>query len=323
MDGGRRLLRPLKEVMAAFEPSFPAYAGAAGELAVEAGRTYARSGQRNRASLAASLLQIASAPGIGLFLALFFLGATGLYGSVLGGQYTAFIKADGTLPDVFARMLGFAIESVTINGAHELSQHEILDAAGIDPTKSLLFLDVAKLRARLKALPLVKDASVSKLFPHRLLIDIDERKPIALWQKDGKVTVIASDGIPIDTLHDQRFLTLPLAVGIGANMHIGDFLALLNAAGELRGRIEAGIFVAQRRWTLKMKNGVEVALPEKGAVAALAELIRLERDYRVLDKDVVALDLRIPGRLIATLPPEIAEARLAVLAHQAKKGGAR
>lgn len=322
MDGGRRLLRPLKEGLAAFQPSFPAYAGVSSDLSSETRRPIGRPGLRPRASVSASLLAIAAARGVGLVLALIFLAAVGLYGCILGGQYAVFTAARGTLPDIFARAIGFGIESVTIVGTHDLTEKEILDTAGIGPTKSLLFLDVAKLRARLQTLPLAKQVSVSKLYPHRLFIDIQERKPIALWQKDGQVKVIAGDGMPIDRLDNPRFLSLPLAVGDGANAHIGEYLALLDAAGDLRPRIEAGIFVAKRRWTLKMKNGVEVALPQKGAAAAVADLARLQRDYRVLDKDIVALDLRIPGRLVATLPEAIARARQEILAHRAThKGG--
>ncbi len=321
MDGGRRLLRPLKEVSAPFQPSFPAYAGVSSDLSMRTMRPVARSGQHASTPVLSALLAVAAAPGIGALFSLVFLAAVGLYGSILGGQYAGFTAAEGTLPDVLARAIGFGIKAVSITGTRELSEKEVLASAGIGPTNSLLFLNVARLRERLTALPFVKEASVSKLYPSRLLIEIEERRPIALWQEDGRVQVIAADGMPIDTLHDSRFFSLPLAVGVGANAHIGDFLALLDAAGDLRPRIEAGIFVAQRRWTLKMRNGIEVALPETGALAAVAKLAQLQRDYRVLDKDVVALDLRIPGRLIATLPEDIARARMEVLAHAAKRKG--
>lgn len=321
MDGGRRLLRPLKEVFAAFEPSFSVYAGLSSDAALEGGRPGMRSAQRGRASVLSSLSTITAARRANAIFSLVFLAAVGLYGCVLGGQYAAFTTVHGALPDFVARSIGFRIKAVTVSGAHELSEKEILDAAGVGPSNSLLFLDVVRLRERLKALPLVKEASVSKLYPNHLLIEIQERQPIALWQKDGQVKVIAADGTPIDKLHDARYVSLPLTVGDGANAHVGEYLALLDAAGDLRPRIEAGIFVAERRWTLKIKNGVEVALPEKRAAAAVAELVELERDYRVLDKDVVSLDLRIPGRLIVSLPEDVARARMEVLAHRPKRKG--
>lgn len=312
------------EVLAAFQPSALAYATVAGDGVADGERFAARlTRRRGRATVFAWLLAIAATRGTGLVLALVFLAAVGLYGAVLGGQYAAFTAAEGTLPDLLARSIGFGIKSVTISGAHELSNAEILATAGIEPTRSLLFLNAAKLRARLMSLPLVENASVSKLYPDHLLIQIVERKPIALWQEHDEVKVIAADGMPIDTLRDKRFLSLPLTVGVGANKHIDDYLAILDAAGPIRSRIAAGIFVAQRHWILKMRNGIEVALPEKGAITAVRELVRLERNDFVLDKDIVGLDLRIPGRLIVTLPAAVAHARMEMLAHRRNAKGAR
>jgi cell division protein FtsQ len=311
----------LKEVFAAFEPSFSAYAGQSSDIASEGERPVMCSAQRDRASVLTAPLTQAVARGANIVFSLVFLAAVGLYGCVLNGQYAAFTAAHGTLPDLVARYFGFRLQTVTISGAHELSEKQILNAAGVGPTNSLLMLDVVKLRERLKTLPFVKEASVAKLYPNRLLIEIQERQPIALWQKNGEVSVIAADGTPIDGLHDPRYFALPRTVGAGANAHVGEYLALLDAAGDLRPRIEAGIFVAERRWTLKFKNGVEVALPETAAVAAVGKLVALQRDYRVLDKDVVSLDLRVPGRLIVTLPEDVARARMELLAHRAKQKG--
>jgi cell division protein FtsQ len=310
----------MKEVFAAPQPSFPAFAGTAQSFALTRSHTVVRTSTRSRAPLVAFLLALGAARSTSLIFSLAFLAAVGVYGCVLNGQYKAFTEADGTLPDFVARSLGFRIKTVTILGAHELSQKDLVETAGLRPTKSLLFLDAAELRQKLKTLPFVKDASVAKLYPDHLLIDVQERQPIALWQKDGDVKVIAADGTAIDDLHGERFLFLPRAVGDDANLHVGDYLALLDAAGDLRSRIEAGMFIAGRRWTLKFKNGVEVALPEVDPAKAVTRLVALERDYRVLEKDVLSLDLRVPGRLIVTLPDDVARARLDLLAHPQKPG---
>jgi cell division protein FtsQ len=322
MDGGRRLLRPVKEVFAAFEPSLPAYVGLSNDLTVARVRPAMLAPARNRNQFAAFLMALVAARGVNTFLSLAFLAAVGIYGCVLNGQYKEFTATYGSLPDLVARTAGFRLKTVTILGIHELTEKEIVDTAGITSTNSLVFLDAVKLRARLKTLPFVKEASVAKLYPNRLLIEIQERKPVALWQKDGQTEVVAADGTPIDGLHDARYLKLPRAVGEGANAHISEYLGLLTAAGDLRSRIDAGIYVAGRRWTLKFKNGIEVALPERNPAAAVAELATLEQDHHVLDKDVLALDLRVPGRLIATLPDDVARARMEPQVHKStKKGG--
>jgi cell division protein FtsQ len=147
-----------------------------------------------------------------------------------------------------------------------------------------------------------------------------EREPHALWQRDGEVFVIAQDGTVIDVMQDARFANLPLVVGEDANRRTGDYLALLDAAGPLRGRVVAGTLVSGRRWTLKIDNGVDVRLPEIGASDAMARLAKLDREQKVLDKDVIAIDLRISDRVVVRLTEEAMAARLDTVKKKPARG---
>lgn len=250
------------------------------------------------------------------------LGAVAAYGIVKGGHYADFVADHGQPSELLAKAFGFSIKAVTISGERELKEQDLLATAGIGPRNSLLFLDAAKIRERLQQLPLVKEATVTKLYPDRLLIEIEERQPFALWQCDGEVHIVAADGVPVAAMHDQRFIHLPLVVGAGANEKLQQYLALLDAAGDLKERIVAGVLVAKRRWTLKTTNGIDILLPETEPDAALARLAELQRTAHILDKDVISLDLREPGRLVARLTEEAAAERAEALPHKSKaKGG--
>lgn len=324
MDGRRRLLRSLGLTQGASAPAalaFPAYAGGAFGRRAEQARPRTRA-RRPRSGLSRRLLARLSSPGATYcFVAALFL-STGLYGAVRGGHYDAFVAAKGQPVDVIARALGLGVRTVTIAGQSELSEAQILEAAGIGPQNSLPFLNVATVRERLRKLPLVKEVTVSKFYPDRLLIDVEERRPSALWQSDGVVHVVAADGAALDALRDRRFAGLPLVVGDGANARLGEYLALLEAAGDLRERIRAGVFVSGRRWNLKMADGVDVLLPEANPAAAVAGLVRLQREARILDRAVLSIDLRQPGRAVARLTEEAAAARAELNARTTKpKGG--
>ena len=70
---------------------------------------------------------------------------------------------------------------------------------------------------------------------------------------------------------------------------------------------------------MKLKSGVEIKLPETDPEAAIGTLLALERRSRILDRDVLALDLRVPGRVFVRLSQEAADAWAE--AHAPKKGG--
>jgi len=185
--------------------------------------------------------------GMGLAFTALLLATVFVVGAWRGGQYQIFVAQNGSIGDFVARELGFAIRAVTISGYSDLHESDVLAVAGISPKESLPFFDAGAARARLEAVPLVKQASVRKLYPGQIVIDIVERTPAAVWQKEGQVKAIAADGTVIDELRDTRALDLPFVVGEGANERLAEFLSLLDAAQELRPKIYAGVLVGGRR----------------------------------------------------------------------------
>jgi cell division protein FtsQ len=188
----------------------------------------------------------------------------------------------------------------------------------------LLFLDAAEMRARLKANPWIAEANVLKLYPSRLHIAITERDAFALWQRDGKVEVIAEDGTVVEPYAGQYFAKLPLVVGVGAETRAKDFLALLDRYPAIRDQLDAAVLVAERRWNVMLKNGIAVRLPEAEVRRALDTLVQLERDNKILSRDIAAIDLRLLDRVTVQLSDEAATARAEALKAKSpkKKGGA-
>lgn len=242
--------------------------------------------------------------GIGSTAALGFVLASIGTGFVVGGHYDVMLREQGTLSDIVARAAGFGVESIGVSGNHELSQEEVVELAGLPINPSLPFLDPKALQSRLVSVPLISEASVTKLYPDRLLIDIRERVPYALWQKDGNVLVIAEDGTAIEQLSDPRFLRLPHVVGPDANARVKEFVTLIEAVPEMREQIRAGILVSKRRWTIKLQNGVDIKLPELDAAKALKTFATLDREQGLSKRGVLAIDLRLPDRVTVRLTEE-------------------
>jgi cell division protein FtsQ len=176
-----------------------------------------------------------------------------------------------------ANAAGFRIAKLTIAGRKQLTQDEVLAVGGITGRSSLLFLDAAAVRDKLKASPWIAEATVSKYYPDRLQIDITERSAFALWQEGGRVSVIAEDGAVLEAFVARRFTSLPLVVGEGAHTAAKDFLALLARFPQVRKEVKAAVMVGERRWNLRLVNGIDIRLPEQDADKALALLSQLER----------------------------------------------
>lgn len=262
--------------------------------------------------------------GAGVAAATGFVLASIAYGTVRGGHVPEAAAELRNFRDSVANLAGFRITSIALAGQRRLTRDEILDIAGITAHSSLLFLDAADARARLKATPWIADATVLKLYPGRLHIAVTEREAFALWQHDGKVEVIADDGTVVEPYAGQHFAKLTLVVGIGAETRAKGFLALFDRYPSIRDQLHAAVLVAERRWNLVLKNGIDVRLPEVEAERALDTLLKLDRDNKILSRDIAAIDLRLTDRVTVQLSDAAAAARQDMLKakNPKKKGGA-
>jgi cell division protein FtsQ len=248
----------------------------------------------NRAGVAATLLVL--------------LGSAG-FGIVKGGHVAELTSALSDTRNAIANSAGFRITTVAINGRKQLTQDEVLAVGGVNGRSSLLFLDADVVRDKLKANPWIADATVLKLYPGQLQIDIVERSAFALWQQDGRLSVIADDGAVLEPYLTRRFVALPLVVGKGAETHARDFLALLARYPQVQSVTKAAIYVGERRWNLRLKDGLDIRLPENDVGNALASLSKLDKDERLFSRDIVAVDMRLPDRLTVQLSDDAAKAR--------------
>ena len=266
-------------------------------------------------------MRLSPPPGLGIAASILLLAATLGYGAVAGDHVPALVDWFKDTRDAAANAAGFRIAAISLTGPKEVSREEVLTTAGVTGRASLLFLDADAARTRLLANPWIADAAVLKLYPDRLQITITERQAFALWQKDGRVSVIAADGTVLEPFVEDRYLGLPIVVGRGAQRQAKDFLAIIDRYPDVRSVLRASILVAERRWNLRLNNGIDVRLPETNVEQALDRLVVLDREKRLLSRDIVAVDLRLSDRVSVRLSDAAAQARDDALKDKKKKKG--
>ena len=96
----------------------------------------------------------------GIIATLLLLAASAGLGIVKGGHLEAFVASVSDARNALANSAGFRITTVAINGRKQLSQDEVLAIGGVNGRSSLLFLDAASVRDKLKANPWISEATV-------------------------------------------------------------------------------------------------------------------------------------------------------------------
>lgn len=229
-------------------------------------------------------------------------------------------KAGVAVGDALGRA-GFAVDGYQIVGLNRMKRsivdavvtdelHRAADSAGggVKPAEALV--DVSAIRHRLMQYGWVGDARVSRRLPDGLVIDIVERKPVALWQNREQLSLIDQDGVVLDRVPVSQMPDLPLLIGPGANAQARSLDRLLRDVPTLRPQLAAASWVGQRRWDLNFQSAETVVLPEGEDAAhdALVKFARLDKSAGLLGRGIKRFDLRLPGRMTVRLPRDPGEA---------------
>lgn len=198
---------------------------------------------------------------------------------------------------------GFGVEKIQVSGQKLTSDSHIATLMAFSAGTSTLTFDVQKAAARLHWLRAVDSATVRKIYPDQIIVELTERDPVLRWRIGDAVYLVDNKGEAIakDT---GEYTDLPLVVGDGA---ADDALIMINSLGRhdiLKKDLAAISRIGDRRWDLIYYTGLRVQLPEQGVAQALNQLEMYQRDYALLDRDVTLIDLRVPGMvaLKANLP---------------------
>ncbi len=172
-------------------------------------------------------------------------------------------------------------------------------ALGAREGDPILGISVREARARLESIAWVQSATVERRLPGLVVVQIVERRPFAVWQLDGKFTLVDIKGAMVTDSDVATFAgELPLIVGRGAPEAAAALMEMLAKQPDIQSRMVAAVRVGERRWNLRMQNGTDILLPEGAEEKALAKLAELQASSALLDRPLQAVDLRLPDRLV-------------------------
>lgn len=197
-------------------------------------------------------------------------------------------------------MAGFRLNNLTVFGRNQTAPEDIIAAVNVEQGAPILTIDLASTREAIESLPWVESARVERQLPDTIHIEIEERKAFALWQRDGRYTLVDAKGNAIGDVAGA-YGNLPLIVGAGAPARAAEMLAEMGQIPQLAKRAKAYVFVGGRRWNIHFDafdSGIAVRFPEDKFGEALQRLAALERDHRILERNLEFIDLRLPDRLI-------------------------
>jgi cell division protein FtsQ len=222
------------------------------------------------------------------------LGAIALHSAAPGGTLATLRERLGGAT-AFA---GLRVTDVVIEGRANTPEPLLRAALGVSIGDPILGFSVEMARQRVETLSWVEHATVERRLPSTVVVFLQERRPFAIWQNQGKFALIDRNGQLVANQNIAEFRQLTLVVGPGAPAAAATLIDALSDRPDLQKRIIAAVRVGERRWNLHLNNGADVMLPEGHEIAALDRLMQLQQQHALLDRPLAAIDLRLGDRLV-------------------------
>ena len=192
-----------------------------------------------------------------------------------------------------------SISKLKINNANSDLVNQINAILQLSFPISSIKLDIKNLQKIINNIDLVETANIRINDTGVLVIDVVERKPVAIFREDDQLTLIDIKGFKINNIFSRSDRKdLPLIVGIDGNLNIQEALKiyqiLSNHIKEIRGLIRIG----KRRWDIILINDKRIKLPEKNPKKLLRKFLNSDFNNLISSNEFSVIDLRFTNRIV-------------------------
>lgn len=144
----------------------------------------------------------------------------------------------------------FTLKDATVKGAARVSEGEVLKLSGITDTTNILTVDAHRIVTGIKTNPWVRDVRMGRELPNRLVIEIEERRPVALISHEQNIYLLDEEGIIFKNLDHGDRVDLPVMTGFSEDGILDEKL--------LRGAMDLLVYLSGQEVYPSMKYISEI-----------------------------------------------------------------
>ncbi len=132
----------------------------------------------------------------------------------------------------------FQLRNTIVRGSNKVSKEKIVELAGISPSMNILTANLGKMARGIENDPWIKDVSVGREFPDRLVIEVVERDTAVLLKKEKDLYAVDRSGEVFKKFEAGDSTDAPVLTGFYSNERVRD--ALLETAFEFLDYLSEG-----------------------------------------------------------------------------------
>ena len=204
----------------------------------------------------------------------------------------------------------FNVRYVVVEGAEYINEEEIINTAAIEMEANIYDIDIAQISQSLEQAYAAENFTIYRRLPNTIVIDITERKPVALLNTDSIVGV-DENGVPLPHIGADLVESLPIITGIKSVSSLADStvkarltagLSMLNNISEDAPSVYKRISEVNVTETASMgislvDNGIEVIIGDKDWKRKIPALAKIINEVTRRDDSIKAVDIRFGEKI--------------------------
>jgi cell division protein FtsQ len=111
----------------------------------------------------------------------------------------------------------FKLGDTIVRGCEKVSEREVIELAGVDRSMNILALNLDKMMDKIRGNPWIKDVSIGRELPNRLVIEIVEREAAALIKKNDDLYIVDRNEEIFKGFGEGDCINLPVLTGFCEN----------------------------------------------------------------------------------------------------------
>jgi len=135
------------------------------------------------------------------------IGVAGVSAAVMAGRFLLYAP----------QMLLLKFDQVEVIGNHIVSREAVLQQFARDGGHSVLRIPLAARRAALEEIPWIESATVQRILPNRIRVELTERTPIAFFRSGTELALVDVHGVILDRPRGEE-MQFPVVTGLSEGM---------------------------------------------------------------------------------------------------------
>ena len=199
----------------------------------------------------------------------------------------------------FSQNYGYSFTKVNINELINIESDEIEKYFSKYYGKSIFFIPIQEISKNLYQNKWIKDFTIKNDYKNTINVNIVESIPIGIYFNGEDNLLFDKNGEVIDSLNSNYNLYFDLIIFEGNNSLFNANTFLNSLPLLLQNEIKKAIYINNRRWDVKLRNGINIKLSENNVLDSFNNYDKFYKNVSNQElAEIEMIDLRLPKQII-------------------------